>query len=343
MLGLFYCTSVIGIAECSRTRFRLECLLICLLLAEGIFAFVVAMVAVEAVDDKTNTASSALGLMGLVMVMFLFASPLSTLASVARTKNSASISRPFCVVQFANCAVWLAYGIMVGDDFIAAPNGFGLGTAVLQGVLIALFPRRSEALDPLLGDSGGKTWDDSGSGLVSTTQRPTPHTPPEALSPELHGHGLRHGRFRRQENLSTSATPTTKVQSPTNACKGPMAKHHSDCSDDSSWPLGRAQGFFRGGASAPCAQPGGQDQCSLIGAESSLMSSSTPQVPIVSTHGDVLRGPDAGRGERRMARGASARRGVLTWSEASQVLDSGDGEDETGSLLKREAPSSVVR
>ena len=36
------------------------------------------------------------------------------------------------IVQMANCTVWLLYGMLVADYIIAAPNNFGLVTAILQ-------------------------------------------------------------------------------------------------------------------------------------------------------------------------------------------------------------------
>ena len=180
LLGLFYCTSVIGLSECSRTRARLEGLLILILFAEGVFSFLAAVSAPGSAASDESTAVALLGTQGLVMVMTLFASPLSTVVSVVRTQNSASISRPFCAVQMANCATWLAYGLLVRDNFVAAPNAFGLITAILQGLLIILFPQHCDAPEPLLecdDDAPSARSRDRGSS-AQEWEHCTPHTPP---------------------------------------------------------------------------------------------------------------------------------------------------------------------
>lgn len=337
MLGLFYCTTVIGLTESSRARARLECLLICLLFTEGIFAFIVTMLAPEAVDDKS---SSALGFMGLVMVMLLFASPLSSMASVARTKDSSSINKPFCVVQFANCAVWLAYGVMVGDNFIAAPNGFGLATAGLQGLLIVLFPQRTDALDPLPCDErveGGKMWDERSSGR---TEPPKPHTPREALPSGPHGRRPRDGCFRGGENLYMSAEP--------GALPG-TAAHLSENRAESSWQRGRAQGLpheegsqvHRALLTHDPAQSRNFSSAQLSKDGSTSTQCSTLQVSIApgGKDGNVSMWPERSRDGRWMAverRAVSARCCVLTWSEAREVFGGGDSEDERERVGGRE-------
>jgi uncharacterized protein with PQ loop repeat len=195
VLGLFYCTSVIGLLECSRTRARLEGLLILLLFAEGVFSFVAAVIAPgsAASNDSSTTLVELLGMQGLVLVMTLFASPLSTVASVVSARNSASISRPFCAVQTANCATWLVYGLLVGDNFVAAPNAFGLITAILQGLLIILFPQRCDAPEPLLecddDDPSGKPGDRGSS--AQEWEPSSPHTP-RPTHPRSHTYSSKH-------------------------------------------------------------------------------------------------------------------------------------------------------
>ena len=129
LVGLFLCFSVAGLTPEPQKRLQLECLLLTVVGVLALLGFVAAVWA----------GTQLLGMMALLMVFFLFASPLSTLAMVIRTKNSASISRPFCVVQMCNCGVWLLYALLTFDWFLGIPNAFGIATALMQAGVIITF------------------------------------------------------------------------------------------------------------------------------------------------------------------------------------------------------------
>jgi len=131
LMGLFYTTSSLGLMNCPQERLKLEGLLLLLLLIVAFVGFGAGML---------QSGTQILGTMSLTLVLCLFASPLSTLVSVVRSKDSSSISRPFCVVQSLNCVVWLMYGFLTADAYITVPNVFGLLTAFLQAVVIMMFP-----------------------------------------------------------------------------------------------------------------------------------------------------------------------------------------------------------
>lgn len=129
LVGLFLCFSVAGLTPEPQKRLQLECLLLTVVCVLALLGFVAAVWA----------GTQLLGMMALVMVFFLFASPLSTLAMVIRTKNSSSISRPFCVVQMCNCGVWLLYALLTFDWFVGIPNAFGIAAALMQAGVIITF------------------------------------------------------------------------------------------------------------------------------------------------------------------------------------------------------------
>ena len=93
MLSLFYIFTVYDLAECSSLRRRLD-ILICSCTTLWIVAGFIALI----LDDQRSRVR-AIGIMGNVIVLFLFASPLTTCAQVFRTKNSSSINRPFAYCQ----------------------------------------------------------------------------------------------------------------------------------------------------------------------------------------------------------------------------------------------------
>jgi solute carrier family 50 protein (sugar transporter) len=83
-------------------------------------------------------------------LLFFYGAPLSTIATVLKTRNSRSIHVPTMITNTANGAFWCAYGIAVHDYLIGGPNGVGAFLGGIQIVLCVLFPH---------GDGGDKVSD----------------------------------------------------------------------------------------------------------------------------------------------------------------------------------------
>lgn len=81
------------------------------------------------------------------MLVFFFLSPLSTLLTVVRRRDSASLVLPLCVMNILNGSLWGTYGLVRGDAFIWAPNLFGAALGILQTALRLTFPQRTPAGD----------------------------------------------------------------------------------------------------------------------------------------------------------------------------------------------------
>jgi solute carrier family 50 protein (sugar transporter) len=77
------------------------------------------------------------------ILLIFYASPLSTLLEVLRTRCSASLNLPLSVMNVINGSLWLVYGLAISDYFIAVPNGVGAGLGVVYCALILTFPRKS--------------------------------------------------------------------------------------------------------------------------------------------------------------------------------------------------------
>jgi len=71
--------------------------------------------------------------------VLLFASPLSTVQQVLRSRNASSIYTPLTVAQCVNCATWTFYGFAVGDQWVWGPNGTGLALGTVQVLLKVIF------------------------------------------------------------------------------------------------------------------------------------------------------------------------------------------------------------
>jgi solute carrier family 50 protein (sugar transporter) len=52
------------------------------------------------------------GVAGNLLALIYYASPLSTMAEVVRTRNSASILLPMTIMNVANAGLWTTYGVV---------------------------------------------------------------------------------------------------------------------------------------------------------------------------------------------------------------------------------------
>lgn len=94
-------------------------------------------------------------IVGLVVNMnlgFFYGAPLSTIAIVVRTRDSASIHIKTMFMTLSNTAFWLAYGLARKDLYIFIPNGVGLVLGCIQALLCVLFPSKGgtrQGLQPI--------------------------------------------------------------------------------------------------------------------------------------------------------------------------------------------------
>jgi solute carrier family 50 protein (sugar transporter) len=73
-------------------------------------------------------------------LLFFYGAPLSTIATVLKTRSSRSIHVPTMITNTANGVFWCAYGIAVQDYLIGGPNAVGAFLGGIQIVLCVLFP-----------------------------------------------------------------------------------------------------------------------------------------------------------------------------------------------------------
>jgi solute carrier family 50 protein (sugar transporter) len=86
----------------------------------------------------------AIGVITCACNIVFYFSPLSTIVTVIRTRNAASMSLPLCLTIFINATFWTVYASLgINDIFILIPNVLGLALALAQLALIAVFPLKS--------------------------------------------------------------------------------------------------------------------------------------------------------------------------------------------------------
>lgn len=72
------------------------------------------------------------GYIANIILVAFYGAPLSTLKNVIETKNAASIYAPLSILNTVNGALWVAYGLGVGDIFITVPNAAGFVLGLIQ-------------------------------------------------------------------------------------------------------------------------------------------------------------------------------------------------------------------
>lgn len=95
---------------------------------------------------RNGVIGEALGVYASSLFIILSGSPLSTIRTVLRTKNSQTILGLMTAAQCVNTGLWTVYGLAVHDHFVWGPNIIGLGLGLIQLTLKILFPSKKGAV-----------------------------------------------------------------------------------------------------------------------------------------------------------------------------------------------------
>ncbi|CAK9206450.1 unnamed protein product [Sphagnum troendelagicum] len=75
----------------------------------------------------------------VVVNILMYASPLTAMRNVIKSKSVVSMPIGLSVASFFNGLIWTAYGGIKGDKFILIPNGLGVGFCIAQFVLYGCY------------------------------------------------------------------------------------------------------------------------------------------------------------------------------------------------------------
>lgn len=90
----------------------------------------------------------------ILILVFYFLSPLSTLLEVLRKRDSSSLVLELGVMNTLNGLLWATYGIVaLRDPFVWAPNAFGAALGVVQVALKLIIPSKENQCAPSHTDS----------------------------------------------------------------------------------------------------------------------------------------------------------------------------------------------
>lgn len=131
LLGLFYVLSGTAYAD-APTRATMEKLILSYAAVIGVTGFVAAW-------GLCGTAQAVFGICGNALLLLYYASPLSVIFKVLRTRSAASLYAPLSATNGFNGLLWTTYGFVIRDPYLLYPNAFGALVSGVQLVLIALF------------------------------------------------------------------------------------------------------------------------------------------------------------------------------------------------------------
>ncbi|GLT90726.1 hypothetical protein SLE2022_086440 [Rubroshorea leprosula] len=115
---------------------RLKLLLLVLL--ELIFVAALAVV-VLTVLNTTHHRSMVVGIICLLFDIIMYASPLSVMKMVIRTKSLEYMPFFLSLASFVNSVAWTTYAFLPFDPFICIPNGLGTVFTVAQLIVYATY------------------------------------------------------------------------------------------------------------------------------------------------------------------------------------------------------------
>lgn len=129
---------------------RLNAFGVGLLISLGALSFII-------FKDRNVIQQLILGYASVTIVLIFYASPLSTILTVIKTKSSKTLHMPLALTCLMNAILWFLYGLFLQDYFVALPNGFGGACAVVQLGLGWGYPKDPKDNDRDVPDSPGST------------------------------------------------------------------------------------------------------------------------------------------------------------------------------------------
>merc|ERR1740117_1425629 len=87
-----------------------------------------------------DDAATMIGFMGSCSSILLACSPLAAIRSILATKNAGVLVREVAQSGVLVAISWFAYGYLIDNFIVMAPNVFSLSSALIQLGLIRLYP-----------------------------------------------------------------------------------------------------------------------------------------------------------------------------------------------------------
>lgn len=93
--------------------------------------------------DNFNVARYCLGIIGLVVLCAVYASPLTAAFDVIKQRDSSTLNIFMTITFTVNSVLWLVYGLFYNDFFIWFPNVIGFVSSMIQFLFYFIFPKKN--------------------------------------------------------------------------------------------------------------------------------------------------------------------------------------------------------
>jgi uncharacterized protein with PQ loop repeat len=142
-LALYYCTIFVGnIGKDKSPEYKLMDISTPTLPGSvrqhvlALTAVIVAILALAVLQPFGLYSETLIGNIGVTICVLMFASPLSVIKLVLKTKSAGSIPLPFTVLTTVNCLMWTVFGWFAMKDVnVYLPNFLGLVSGIIQVLL----------------------------------------------------------------------------------------------------------------------------------------------------------------------------------------------------------------
>jgi solute carrier family 50 protein (sugar transporter) len=95
-------------------------------------------------SDNVDALHTSLGVIAISICVTFFASPLSTIVQVVRTKSARTIHVPLSITAGTSTFLWMIYGIAIADWFLIIPNSLATTFSTIQLILVLVFRKHDE-------------------------------------------------------------------------------------------------------------------------------------------------------------------------------------------------------
>ncbi|XP_073135535.1 bidirectional sugar transporter SWEET1-like isoform X1 [Henckelia pumila] len=115
-------------------------LLLCILV---VFS-TVALISFFAFDHRPKTRKNLCGFVGTIFSIAMYASPLSVMRMVIKTKSVEYMPFLLSLFVFLSGTFWFIYALLGKDMFVTVPNGFGCLLGAMQLILYAIYCNKKD-------------------------------------------------------------------------------------------------------------------------------------------------------------------------------------------------------
>ncbi|KAL0356030.1 UNVERIFIED_CONTAM: Bidirectional sugar transporter SWEET5 [Sesamum radiatum] len=137
-IELFYISMFITFSDWPKRRKMFIALLL-----EAIFFAIVVVITLVGLHG-TKSRSLFVGILCVIFNIMMYASPLTVMKRVIKTKSVKYMPFSLSLANFANGIVWSVYALIKLDPFVLVPNGLGTLSGLVQLVLFATYYRTTK-------------------------------------------------------------------------------------------------------------------------------------------------------------------------------------------------------